>query len=367
MTDPLVSIVIPTYRRPRLLRQALASAVGQTYKNLQIIVRDNASGDETPDVVRSFDDARIEFLQSMVTGIAYENSSEALKKVRGEYSMILSDDDILGANYVETLVRFLQQDKTILAAYGATSVIDENGAVTRKCMPDGTYTLQCKELIRAWCGATLPLSSGINYVCPTSFLKDVLIKVRRFPEGHHSDNAVFLAASIQGKVLFTNQCMFYYRDWGRNSWKRWACRIQAQGDRELLKFLDNQMRSDRNVGLPQTEWSGLRAALRSMLAQTYFAFFLQVRLDKANFSEMVYNAIQTYGMDSTMTFLRQHQHELQKKESNLLKLATVTANAYFAIKWRMIKLWHSVILPIALFPRNCWRRLYRAIKLGKKD
>ena len=37
MADPLVSILMPTYRRPHYLRQALASAVGQTYKNLQIV------------------------------------------------------------------------------------------------------------------------------------------------------------------------------------------------------------------------------------------------------------------------------------------------------------------------------------------
>src|SRR4051794_35131142 len=110
MLTPLVSIVMPTYRRPAYLREALASAVGQTYSNLQIIVRDNASGDETPDVVRSFPDDRIEFLQAEKTGSGWENGSECLKRVRGEYLFPLCDDDRIGENYIEALVRLMEAD-----------------------------------------------------------------------------------------------------------------------------------------------------------------------------------------------------------------------------------------------------------------
>src|SRR5882762_7174186 len=101
MADPLVSILMPTYRRPHYLRRALASAVEQTYKNLQIIVRDNASGDQTPTVVQSFNDPRIEFLQALQTGSAWENGSECSKRARGKYRITLCDDDILGENYLE--------------------------------------------------------------------------------------------------------------------------------------------------------------------------------------------------------------------------------------------------------------------------
>src|SRR5439155_20385419 len=99
MVDPLVSILMPTYRRPHYLRQSLASAVGQTYKNLQIIVRDNASGDQTPAVVHSFNDPRIEFLQASQTGDVWENWTECAKRARGKYRFTLCDDDVLGETY----------------------------------------------------------------------------------------------------------------------------------------------------------------------------------------------------------------------------------------------------------------------------
>jgi len=49
--SPLITTVIPTYRRPRLLKRAILSALGQTYRNIQVCVYDNASGDETAEVV----------------------------------------------------------------------------------------------------------------------------------------------------------------------------------------------------------------------------------------------------------------------------------------------------------------------------
>lgn len=47
VTEPIITAVIPTYRRPRLLRRAIKSVLAQTYPHFQVCVYDNASGDET--------------------------------------------------------------------------------------------------------------------------------------------------------------------------------------------------------------------------------------------------------------------------------------------------------------------------------
>ena len=51
MEDPQITTVIPTYRRPKLLRRAIESVLAQTYPHLTVTVFDNASGDETEEVV----------------------------------------------------------------------------------------------------------------------------------------------------------------------------------------------------------------------------------------------------------------------------------------------------------------------------
>ena len=304
---------MPTYRRPSYLRLALASAVGQTYRNLQIIVRDNASGDETPEVVRSFGDARIEFLQSPATGTAWENGTECLKRIKGKYMVPLCDDDIFGDNYIETLIPFLENDSTVLAAYGATYVIDETGAVTRKCVPEGTVTWQAGDIVRAWHEGTLPLASGINYVCPTSFILDLGDK-HCFPDGHHSDNAIFMAAGIRGKVVFTDRCIFYYRVYSGNSQRKHPCQLRAKGDIAFLAFLDAEVDSQSNVGLCQAEWPGLRRTLQAMFASNYFHHLRRFRMDKDSLMELLCDATiwpsQAYGLRNTLKGLRQTRKSL---------------------------------------------------------
>ena len=60
-SQPLVSIITPTYNRPEYLKVALESAVGQTYRNIEIIVSDNCSLENPQAIVESFNDARIRF------------------------------------------------------------------------------------------------------------------------------------------------------------------------------------------------------------------------------------------------------------------------------------------------------------------
>lgn len=269
MNEPLVSILTTTYRRPRYLRESLASAVGQSYRNLQIVVRDNASQDETPDVVRSFEDSRIEFLQSQVTVSAWENGAECVKRARGKYMFSLSDDDAISSNYIETLVDYMERDKQVLAAYGATRVIDESGAVLASLSPQGTVVWQAGDLIRAWCNGVLPLMSGINCLCVTDFRLGLGSAIG-FPRGHNSDNAVFMTAGIRGKALFTDRCSFLYRKHSANSERSISCRERLQADREFLAYLDAEVNSGANTGLPIKEWPELRNELRSMLIGGYY-------------------------------------------------------------------------------------------------
>ena len=316
MSDPLVSILMPTYRRPHYLRQALASAVGQTYKNLQIVVRDNASGDETPEVVKSFNDPRIEFLQASQTGSASENGSACLGRAKGKYLMPLCDDDVLGNNYVEILTAFLEKDAGIRVAYGATHVIDESGTVTERYIPNGTYTAQARQIIQAWCGGTLPLNTGINFLCPTSFLLS-LGDSHYFPGGHHSDNAVFMAAAMQGKVLFTDACLFYYRKHSGNSEQSLGCELHARGDAAFLAFLDAQVSSESNVAVTKVDWPGLRAQLEIMLAGGYYQHLLRIRLHQDTLWQLLYDTAvypaRAYSSRTVRLLLRRHRYPLKRE------------------------------------------------------
>lgn len=102
--SPLVSVVIPTYRRPEYLTTCLRSVVSQTYGNLEIIVNDNASEDDIRSVVDRFQDPRIRFFRNDETIGQTRNFSTALSRATGDYIALVGDDDILEPSFVEKLV-----------------------------------------------------------------------------------------------------------------------------------------------------------------------------------------------------------------------------------------------------------------------
>lgn len=317
---------MPTYRRPIYLREALASAVSQTYRNLQIIVRDNASGDETPDVVRSFKDPRIEFYQAAQTESALENGNACLAKVKGKYVFTICDDDLAGPNYVEVLLGHLERDSTILVAYGATHLIDEHGAVTGKRVPNGTYTWQAADIIEAWCAGTIPLATGVNYFSTAAFLKTVVEGIQ-FLHGQNSDNAMFMTAAIKGRVLFTDQCVFFYRQYASNSQRFFRSHERTDADRDFLSYLDGLVSSDATMGLPKAKWPDLRQRLQAMLARNYYELIRLHNLEKESFlhtlraTTMAPAAV--YGMQNALRYSRSEKatilHHLGPRLKSLLR------------------------------------------------
>lgn len=90
---PLVSVVIPTYKRPQLLPRAINAVQRQTYKNLEILVVDDGSQDQTEQVVRSIADARIRYVPHPVNRGLPAARNTGVDHARGEYIAFLDDDD----------------------------------------------------------------------------------------------------------------------------------------------------------------------------------------------------------------------------------------------------------------------------------
>ncbi len=102
---PLVTLAITTHNRCTLLHRALAGALGQTYSNLEILVSDDASDDETPQLMAEVSDPRVRYLRiDRPSGIA-GNFQNALDHARGELFMILNDDDELEPEAIEKLAQ----------------------------------------------------------------------------------------------------------------------------------------------------------------------------------------------------------------------------------------------------------------------
>jgi len=127
---PLVSICIPTYNSAPYLRESLESIVHQTYDNLEIIVSDNASKDDTESIVRSYSTYhKIYFYKNLTNIGCYNNYNKCISLAKGEFIAIYHSDDIYELNIVEEEVEFLQNHPKVGGVFTLDRLINENGKI----------------------------------------------------------------------------------------------------------------------------------------------------------------------------------------------------------------------------------------------
>lgn len=102
-----VTIYIPTRNRAELLRKALASVESQTYGNLEILVVDDASTDNTQQVFNEFNlrDKRFRLISLNEPGGACKARNIAIKEAKGDFVTGLDDDDVFESYHIESLVK----------------------------------------------------------------------------------------------------------------------------------------------------------------------------------------------------------------------------------------------------------------------
>jgi glycosyltransferase involved in cell wall biosynthesis len=110
LSAPLLSVGVPVYNGERYLAEALESALGQEYPNLEVLISDNASTDSTPDICRRFEaDSQVRYSRSPETTDPKANFGRVLGMARGEYFTWLAHDDVLTSpRYAATLVETLE-------------------------------------------------------------------------------------------------------------------------------------------------------------------------------------------------------------------------------------------------------------------
>lgn len=115
MKPPKVCVVIPTRERADTLAFTLKTCVAQDYENLEILVCDNFSGDDTEAVVASFSDSRVRYLNSGRRLSMAENWEFALSTVEADFVTVIGDDDGLLPQAISDLI-------SIIRMQGATVV-----------------------------------------------------------------------------------------------------------------------------------------------------------------------------------------------------------------------------------------------------
>jgi len=121
-----ITTVIPTYRRPLLLKRAITSVLAQNYRDFEVHVYDNASGDDTQEVAQQFAsrDSRVKYFCHPRNIGLIQNFAYGIRHVESPFFNLLSDDDVLLPNFFETAVSALNRAPTAMLFVGTLVEMD---------------------------------------------------------------------------------------------------------------------------------------------------------------------------------------------------------------------------------------------------
>jgi glycosyltransferase involved in cell wall biosynthesis len=132
--NPLVSVVIANYNSEKYIKEAIESILNQTYKNLELIIVDDNSSDNSLSIIKSISakNSRINLIeQNENKGVTYSRQN-GLENAKGKYVAILDSDDISLPTRIEEQVKILDQNSEVVLVSSYYGVIDENSKVKRK-------------------------------------------------------------------------------------------------------------------------------------------------------------------------------------------------------------------------------------------
>jgi len=124
-SSPLVSVILPAFDAEATIKPAIRSILDGDYPNLECIVVDDGSGDDTVHAVKSIQDSRLRIIQQAHQGVAHAHN-RAVREARGTWLARMDADDIATSNRLSVQWRFVQ-DQCCGLIGGGVSIVDMKG------------------------------------------------------------------------------------------------------------------------------------------------------------------------------------------------------------------------------------------------
>ena len=218
---PLVTILIPTFNRSVLLRQALESALAQSYSNLEIIVCDNASSDDTGEIISQYaTDHRLRYVRNTQNiGLVRNWQNGIEQEAKGDWFLILSDDDYLtDPNFISDAINRTKLNDDIRIVFAAGMVRYEKYQtevpmhIPYQSIEDGKNIFINRDL----------LIKPIEFIlCGLLFHRETALKHKPFSDLNNfcCDAGLYFKLCLNWKVAVLHNPVCVYREHGNNTLK----------------------------------------------------------------------------------------------------------------------------------------------------
>lgn len=214
----MVSVIIPMYNAEKYIAECLDSIVSQDYQDIEIIVIDDGSTDNSADIVSDYQkrDGRIKLVRQENHGLVYSRK-QGIRESAGDYILFVDSDDWLEHDMISALVRMSVSDNSDVVASAATFFMGDNRRISRNAAPEGVY--QGEELIelkkRLFCYEDYTTMALLPFLWNKLWKKDLIQKYVLAADEKMTiaeDVAIgFPAILSAGRVTVTNKSFYNYR------------------------------------------------------------------------------------------------------------------------------------------------------------
>lgn len=205
---PLVSIIVPVYNVESYLERCIESVIGQTYKNIEILIIDDGSSDRSGAIADKYakKDKRITVIHKKNGGLSSARN-KGIAESSGEYLLFVDSDDYIKSNYCEKLLSLAIDNNAEMATCNFQPFsLDGSHLKTVRQWPEGVLSGESAVL-------DMYIKKSPAYIVLNIFKKSLFIKNGLlFPEGHEYEDisTKIKALYLTDKVAFTNERLYYY-------------------------------------------------------------------------------------------------------------------------------------------------------------
>jgi len=224
MVNPKVSILIPTYNSAKFVYETIESAITQTYENLEVIVVDNCSTDDTFEIIKNFESRfpNLKIYQNSKNLGPVRNWKRCVELATGEFAKLLFSDDLIENTFVIKTVPFLLNNDKVGFVFTGTKIFNEKISINSNFIGNsGLY--KCTDFI--WSSLVggnldqLPVSPGNALFRTCDLKKNLIFEIPNNFDidfgnlGMGNDLLIFLLTSIDYQYFaFVNEALSSFRD-----------------------------------------------------------------------------------------------------------------------------------------------------------
>lgn len=210
MNPPKVTFGVPVYNGATHIRSALDSLLGQSFTDFEIVIADNASSDDTSRICLEYAerDNRISFQRNAKNLGMIQNFRQVFNLSQGEYFAWASDHDLWHPDWLETMVRVLDENPEVVMAYSrSTGIDDDDEELFTEPRTFDTFGMSTIQRVRAVCTRMV----GAGNMAYGLMRSDAFRKTSIYPAWLLPDRLLLMELSIHGQYKQVDKYLWQRR------------------------------------------------------------------------------------------------------------------------------------------------------------